>query len=131
VGCENLSWGEERIANELLLQSGLRVSPRAVRKYMPRRPPSVPGGDQRWSTFRRNHVKGIVACDFFVSTTATFQLLYVFVVMENASRRILHINVARHPTADWTTQQLREAVGAGAHRYLLRPRGQYLLQATR
>jgi hypothetical protein len=27
---ENLSWGEERIANELLLKLGLRVSPRTV-----------------------------------------------------------------------------------------------------
>src|SRR5215510_10202096 len=32
---ENPTWGEERIANELLLKLGLRVSPRTVRKYMP------------------------------------------------------------------------------------------------
>ena len=32
---ENLTWGEERIANELLLKLGLRVSPRTVRKYLP------------------------------------------------------------------------------------------------
>jgi hypothetical protein len=37
---ENPLWGEESIANELLLKFGLRVSPRTVRKYMPRRPPS-------------------------------------------------------------------------------------------
>src|SRR5437870_5318277 len=30
---ENPSWGEERIANELLLKLGLRVSPRTIRKY--------------------------------------------------------------------------------------------------
>ena len=30
---ENPLWGEERIANELLLKLGLRVSPRTVRKY--------------------------------------------------------------------------------------------------
>jgi hypothetical protein len=29
---ENPSWGEERIANELLLKLGIRVSPRTVRK---------------------------------------------------------------------------------------------------
>jgi putative transposase len=34
---DNPSWGEERIANELLLKLGLRVSPRTVRKYMPKR----------------------------------------------------------------------------------------------
>ncbi len=34
---ENPSWGEERIANELLLKLGLRVSPRTIRKYLPKR----------------------------------------------------------------------------------------------
>jgi putative transposase len=32
---ENALWGEERIANELLVKLGIRVSPRTVRKYMP------------------------------------------------------------------------------------------------
>jgi putative transposase len=45
------SWGEERIANELLLKLGIRVSPRTVRKYMPKHPRGQPRGDQRWSTF--------------------------------------------------------------------------------
>jgi hypothetical protein len=31
---DNLTWGQERIDNELLLKLGLRVSPRTVRKYM-------------------------------------------------------------------------------------------------
>ena len=45
---------------------------------------------QRWRTFVRNHAQAIVACDFCVVVTATFRLLYVFVVMEHATRRILH-----------------------------------------
>jgi DNA-binding XRE family transcriptional regulator len=72
MAMENRLWGEERIANELLLKLGLRVSPRTVRKYMPKRPPGRPRGDQRWSTFLRNHAKAIVACDFFVAVTATY-----------------------------------------------------------
>jgi putative transposase len=68
---ENAPWGEERIANELLLKFGLWVSPRTVRKYMPKRPPGRPRDDQRWSTFLRNHAKAIVAFDFFVAVTAT------------------------------------------------------------
>ena len=32
---ENPSWGQERIANELLVKLGLRVSPRTIRKYLP------------------------------------------------------------------------------------------------
>lgn len=36
--------------------------------------------------------------------------LFVFVAMKVGSRRILHCNVTAHPTADWTLQQLREAM---------------------
>jgi putative transposase len=38
MGSENPSWGEERIANELLLKLGIHVSPRTVRKYLPPSP---------------------------------------------------------------------------------------------
>jgi transposase InsO family protein len=106
----NPIWGEERIANELLVKLGIRVSPRTIRKYIDPTRPRNGASDQRWATFLRNHAKAIVACDFFVSVTATFQLLYVFVAMEIGSRRILHFNVAEHPTAEWTTQQLREVL---------------------
>ena len=51
---ENVLWGEERIANELLLKLGVRISPRTVRKYLPKRPPGRPRGDLRWSTFLRS-----------------------------------------------------------------------------
>jgi transposase InsO family protein len=67
---ENVLWGEERIANELLLKLGVRISPRTVRKYLPKRPPGRPRGDLRWSTFLKSHARGILACDFFVAVTA-------------------------------------------------------------
>ena len=51
---ENPVLGEERIANELLIKLGIRVSPRTVGKYMPKRPLGQPRGDQRWATFLRN-----------------------------------------------------------------------------
>jgi putative transposase len=69
----------------------------------------------RWSTFLRLHAQGIIACDFFVAVTATFRLLYVFVVIEHRSRRLIHCNVTAHPSAAWTLQQLREAVGYEDH----------------
>jgi putative transposase len=112
IARENPSWGEERIANELLLKLGLRMSSRTVRKYLPRvlfGPAGNSRRDQRWSTFLKNHADAIIACDFCVVVTATFRLLYVLVVMEHASRRIIHLNVTAHPTAAWTLQQLREA----------------------
>ena len=93
---ENITWGEERVADELSLKLGILVSPRTVRKYWPlqpdctrqRRTPS-----QRWTTFVKNHARGIVACDFLVAVTVRFQVLFVFLVMEVGSRRILHYNV--------------------------------------
>ena len=45
MATENPLWGEERIANELLLKLTIRVSPRTVRKYMPKRPSGRPRGD--------------------------------------------------------------------------------------
>ena len=108
---ENPAWGQERIANELLLKLGLQVSPRTVRKYMPRSAPGRPRGDQRWSTFLKNHAQAIVACDFFVAVTSTFRVLYVFIVIDHHSRRLIHYNVTAHPSAQWTRQQLREAIG--------------------
>src|SRR6202140_1461232 len=72
MATENPLWGEERIANELLVKLGIRVSPRTVGKYMPKRPPGRPLGDQRWSIFLRNHAKAILACDFFVAHHKSF-----------------------------------------------------------
>jgi transposase InsO family protein len=125
--------GEERIANELLLRLGLRVSPRTVRKYLPKRLNHGRGRratSQRWRTFVRNHAQAIVACDFCVVVTATFRLLYVFVLMEHVSRRILHVNVTAHPTADWTLQQLREAIPSDyGYRFLIHDRDSIFSQA--
>ena len=45
------------------------------------------------------------------------------VLIEHGSRRLVHFNITQHPTADWTLQQLREAIGCGnAYRYLLHDR---------
>lgn len=56
------SEGEDRIANELLLKLGMRVSPRTIRKYLLKLP--APGGnprrDQRWASFLKNHADAIV-----------------------------------------------------------------------
>jgi transposase InsO family protein len=64
------------------------------------------------------------ACDFFVVPTITFRLLYCFVVLGHGRRRIVHVNVTVHPTAQWAAQQIVEAFPADGTepRYLLRDR---------
>src|SRR5215471_21394069 len=124
MAAENPTWGEERIANELKLKLTIQVSPRTVGKYLHRDGPvRTPDPKQRWLTFVRNHAKVMVACDFFVVITATFRTLYVFVVIEIGSRKILHHNVTAHPTAEWTFQQFREALpGDHPYRFLIHDR---------
>lgn len=96
----NCTSGEERIAAELLLKLGISVSPRTVRRYMARPVPSGRGARTHiWSTFLRNHAREVLACDFFVTVTASFRLIYV-VVLDISTRRLVHWNVTEHPTAE-------------------------------
>jgi len=120
---ENPTWGEERIAHELWLKLGIHVSPRTVRAYWPAKDPWSDQRSQSWNTFVRNHARAVVACDFMAAVTARFQVIYIFVVMEIGSRRILHCNATPHPTAEWTIQQLREAIPSDhEHRFLIHDR---------
>jgi transposase InsO family protein len=58
-----------------------------------------------------------------VAITARFRVLYVLLLMEIGSRRIVHFNVTEHPTADWTLQQFREAIpGDHSYRFLIHDR---------
>src|SRR5262249_60455028 len=100
MSTHNPTWGEERIADELLLKIGIRISPRTVRRYMPKDPkrPTVPS--QRWMTFVRNHAKAIIAADFFVVATATFRLGYLFVIMWSGARRIPPLIARQNPTCE-------------------------------
>jgi putative transposase len=123
---ENPTWGQERVAAELSLKVGISVSPRTVRAYWPSECDPRRGkraGSQHWGTFVRNHAQAIVACDFLVSITASFRVLYVLVVMEVGSRRILRSNVTAHPTAEWTLHQFRQAIPSEhAYRFLIHDR---------
>ena len=54
---------------------------------------------------------------------ASFRVLYVFVIMEVGTRRIAHVNVTAHPTADWILQQFREVLtGEKPYRFLIHDR---------
>ena len=89
-------------------------------KYLTRRPRLRPSG-QTWSTFVRNHAADIWACDFVQTYDVFFRTIFVFVIIELESRRVVHVNVIRHPTDAWVAQQLREATPFGEQPvYLIR-----------
>jgi hypothetical protein len=117
----NPLWGAPRIHGELL-KLGIDISERSVSRLMPkvRNPPS-----QTWRTFLDNHFRELVSIDFLTVPTATFRVLYVFVVLAHDRRRVVHFNVTEHPTATWTAQQMIEAFPEEtAPRFLLRDRDQ-------
>ena len=115
----NPLWGAPRIHGELL-KLGIEVSERTVSRWMPKRPKPP---SQSWRAFLENHLKDLVSIDFFTVPSATFQILFVFVVLIHDRRRVLHFNVTAHPTAEWTAQQIVEAFPWDtAPQYLLRDR---------
>jgi len=125
----NPLWGAPRIHGELL-KLGIEISQASVSKYMvkPKRLPS-----QSWRIFLTNHAKDIVSIDFFTVPTATFRVLYAFLILDNARRRIIHFNVTESPTAAWTGQQIVETFPREpAPRYLIRDRdGKFGLEFNR
>ena len=93
----NPRWGAPRIHGELL-KIGIAVPQATVAKYMVRyrKPPS-----QTWRTFLKNHAKDLVSADFFVVPTITFQLLFVFVILDHDRRRPIHFAVTSNPTSEF------------------------------
>jgi putative transposase len=115
----NPLWGAPRIHGELL-KLGIDVAERTVSRLMPKRRPQP---SQTWRTFLANHVRDLVALDFFTVPTARLRVLFVLVVLAHHRRRVVHFNVTEHPTALWTAQQIVDAFpDDSAPSYLLRDR---------
>ncbi len=45
-------------------------------------------------------MKDLVSIDFFTVPTASFRVLFVFLVLAHDLRRVLHFNVTEHPTSE-------------------------------
>jgi putative transposase len=115
----NPTWGSPRIVGELR-KLGVDVAKSTVEKYRPR---SRKSPSPTSKTFLKIHMQDVVALDFFTVPTVTFRVLFVLVILAHDRRRIVHINVTEHPTAQWTTQQVVEAFPWDeAPRYLLHDR---------
>jgi hypothetical protein len=57
-----------------------------------------------WVDFLRSQADALLACDFLEAVTLTGTRMYVFAVIEHASRRIRILGATPHPTASWVTQ---------------------------
>ena len=116
---DNPTWGAPRITSELRLL-GHPVAESTVSKYLPkgRKPPS-----QTWKTFLQNHAGCLVSCDFFTVPTATFRVLYCFVLLAHDRRRVVHFNVTPNPSAAWVARQITQSFPFDtAPRFLLHDR---------
>jgi hypothetical protein len=102
----NPLWGAPKVHGELL-KLGIDIGERSVSRLMPPRPRKPP--PQTWRTFLDNHLSSLASIDFFVVPTATFRVLYIFLVLAHDRRRVMHFNVTEHPSAQWTAQQIVEA----------------------
>src|SRR5262249_5631995 len=110
MAVENRRWGTKRIRGELL-KLGLQVNRGTIRRYMHQarreNPPQHTG--QSWATFLANHAPQIWACDFLQSYDVFFRIIFLFVIIEHDSRRVVHVAVTRFPSDAWVAQQVREA----------------------
>ena len=76
---------------------------------------------RRKRTFLHNHTSAIWAVDLFTVQTLMLRTVYALVFITHGRRRVIHVNVTRHPTAQWIWRQVVEATPWGAQpRYLIR-----------
>jgi transposase InsO family protein len=113
----NPTWGSPKIVAELAM-IGIDVAKSTVEKYRPNR---AGPGSPTWRTFLDQHVRDIASIDFFIVPTVSFRVLFVFIVLAQDRRRIVHFNVTEHPTAQRAAQQIVEAFPfEAAPSYLIR-----------
>jgi putative transposase len=125
---ENASWGYRRVHGELAVL-GIKVAPSTVWEILKDAGiEPVPGRErQTWPAFLRSQAHAILAADFFETRTLTGGRLYVFAVIEHATRRVRVLGATAHPTAAWTAQLARNLVmdlhdASTTVKYLIRDR---------
>jgi len=99
TAAENPLWGTPRIQAEPAML-GHRVARATISKYLGRERESGPRSST-WRVFIRNHMDCTAVMDFFTVPTITGRVLYVFVILHHARRRIVQFNVTARPSAEW------------------------------
>ncbi|MGI5142575.1 integrase core domain-containing protein [Streptomyces sp. CA-106110] len=125
---ENPNWGYRRLHGELLVL-GVKVAASTVWEILKEAgiDPAPERACSTWAAFLHSQADALLACDFFETVTLSGARLYVFAVIEHASRRIRILGATAHPTASWVVQGAKNLVmdleDAGCRaRYLIRDR---------
>ncbi|TSA30731.1 MAG: integrase [Ignavibacteriales bacterium] len=117
---DNPLWGIPRIHGEIM-KLGFDISESTVMRYVTKKNGRTSG--QRWKIFLKNHSAEIVSIDFLTVPTYNFKLMYVLIFLSHERRRIIHFNVSSHPTSEWSTQQLKNALyDSDSPKFLIRDR---------
>ena len=107
-------WGAPRIYSELLMLGYTKqdMSQQTVSRYLKKirtNDPNKIKKQQSWKTFLNNNRDVIASMDFFVVPTISFNIIYVFFIIDHNKRKIIHFNLTINPTSQWVIQQIRNA----------------------
>ena len=108
MAADNPGWGYRRIHGELA-GLGHRLAPSTVWLILRRAgiDPAPQRAGQSWRQFLTAQAEGILACDFTHVETVLLRRLYIFFVVEVATRRVWLLGVTASPDGPWVTQCAR------------------------